>query len=121
MTPAARACSSATASTFFQSTAVTCTFGLSRASTIPNIPWPAATSSTFQPGAFSTSRRLASMSPVIPASGAMARANSTQTGFSAESVPSSSTAVPPFRTASVNRAKHSVIFADAMNVIAEPT
>src|SRR6185436_10917020 len=71
-------------------------------------------SSTFQPGACSTSSRFASRRPVIPAIGAMLRANSTHTGSSALSVPSADTAVPPWRTASVSRVKHSTIRGDEM-------
>ena len=87
---------------------------------MPNIPWPAAISSTFHAGACSTSRRLASNIPLMAASPDMERANSTHISCSGASEPSFGTAEPPRRTASVSRLNPSTTYGEAMKVTAAP-
>ena len=87
---------------------------------MPNIPWPAATSSTFHGGAFGASSTFATKRAANVAGAAIARANSTHIGFSAATTPSPGATVPPLRTAAPTFANDSHIIDEVRNVAALP-
>ena len=78
-------------------------------------------SSTLPRSGPSLARSAATTSAVMRAPGAMARANSTHTGWSGARLPCASTAVPPRRTASVRTSKAPRIMGAVRKLIIEPT